>query len=223
MVSFGLLVFPNRRFPVQYSKVYWLLLCALHLLKLGCPVTSQILIVPMRLFHSKKCFRNNHESLPYPSFASTLQYMGDEWPSSHWTLPIHTAFQCNPLYFIPHPWCKIVLGDKPGKESQRDLFLQIWAEKGAPSVWHPSTLWQGQFQLNMTSSLNNLASLVPPAAETQGCRTVLCRQWGRGLNQGVGRGRFVTESNVVAPVGLCTWSDLGGEMWTSELTGQGIR
>ena len=35
---------------------------------------------------------------------------------------------------------------------------------------------------------------------------------GKRVNQGVGRGRFVIESKVVAPVGLCTWADLGGEM-----------
>lgn len=158
----------------------WLLLCALHLLELGCPATSQILIVPMRSFYSKKLFRNNRESLPHPSFTSTSQYVGDESPSSHWTLPTHTAFQSNPLHFIPHPWCKIVLGDKLGKESQRDLFLQIQAGKGTLSMWHPSTLWQGEFQLNMTSSLHNLAPLNPPVAKTQGCRAVLYRQWGRG-------------------------------------------
>lgn len=55
----------------------------------------------------------------------------------------------------------------------------------------------------MTSSLDNPASLNPPVA-------------GNGEEGEPGNGktsiRFIIESNGVAPVGLCTWGDLGGEM-----------
>lgn len=98
--------------------------------------------------------------------------------------------------------------DKSGKERQKDLFLEIQAWKGVRSTWHPSPLCPGQFQLNMTNSLNSLTYLDAPVADTQGCRALLLRKWGKRVNQGAGRGSFVIENDVMASKQLCTWADL---------------
>lgn len=121
----------------------------------------------------------------------------------------------NPYCFsVPSPALypsSMMKGDKLGKESQRDLSLRIWAEKGTPSVWQSVPAEYDEF-FNQPIIFKSFSSW---DSWLQGCAL---QSTGKRVNQGVGRGRFIIQSYVVAPVGLCTWSDLGGKMWLSEVT-----
>lgn len=120
-------------------------------------------------FLSTDIIAYTNPSLPFCEFFNLLwksQISALLFPKLHQLSP-HLSFCLNLILFGPS-LVAFYLDLRTGKwlMSQKDLFQKIQAWKGVHGIWHSSPLCPGQLQLNMTSSLNNLAYLDAPVADT---------------------------------------------------------